>query len=133
MAPGDGAARVVRACEADRCEHGATVNGRWCERHAPVVVVTTTALAEDPNGPSRAHSVTYSVGTPEYAQEAHTISEHEWTRICAAIAEAEGRLAQVRETRRALLEEMRAKGMSLADIAEVTGLTRQRIGQLLKP
>lgn len=94
----------MRGCEADRCDAGATVNGRWCERHGPT----------------------------EYALEAPTPTIVEWAQIEVAIAEAEGQLAQARQARRWVLERMSEQGLSLGDIAKVTGLTRQRIGQLLK-
>jgi len=48
------------------------------------------------------------------------------------VAEAEWELKRARDGRLAVLVAMREQGMSLGDIAKVTGLTRQRIGQLLK-
>lgn len=108
----------MRACEADRCEHGATVNGRWCPRHVPG---DTDQWA------------------PEYALEAHSEPvegddywAQEWATTSQYVTVCEERLAMARHIRTELLARMRRDGMSLGDIAEVTGLTRQRIGQLLR-
>lgn len=55
-----------------------------------------------------------------------------WEAVAAEIEAAETRLSTARARRRELLGEMNAD-LSLGDIAEVTGITRQRVGQILKP
>ena len=99
----------MRGCEADRCEAGATVDGRWCERHRPIVVPLT-----------------------EYAIEAPSDWADKWAQAQLLVDSRTEDLDEARNARLAVLIAMRESGWSLGDIAKVTGLTRQRIGQLLK-
>lgn len=152
----------MRACEADRCDAGATVNGRWCERHAyPTTMQPTVKVV-----PECTHSGIIDQGhcrtcgelvlapipgatlpAPEYALEGHSDADpvadapvaahvgswsYKWATVEASIADAAEMLDGWRAERVKILVAMRESGMSLGDIAEVTGLTRQRIGQLLK-
>lgn len=110
----------MRGCEADRCDAGATVDGRWCERHAPadehvhrlIQVSRVLAMTDD-----------------ERRIERLTL---DYLGASEKIAELEEQLSDWRGMRVLVLRNMRRTGMSLGDIAKVTGLTRQRIGQLLK-
>lgn len=125
----------MRACEADRCDLPATVVGRWCERHAPADkrVHRLVEIQHDANGdPFIKAQMTRADVAPEYAPEAPSTPAGVWLRAESMVDEAEHALKRAREGRLAVLQAWRDQGMSLGDIAEVTGLTRQRIGQLLK-
>lgn len=128
----------MRGCEADRCDAGATVDGRWCERHVPADErpVRPVVIEYDENGgpfvaPVVGQDATPAV-TPGYALEAPYDWGPEWADAERYVAECGQRLRTARQIRSELLARMRRDGMSLGDIAKVTGLTRQRIGQLLK-
>lgn len=111
---------MMRGCEADRCEAGATVDGRWCERHEPIVV------------PHVAGGEPIVVPLTEYAIEAPSDWADKWAQAQLLVDSRTEDLDEARNARLAVLVAMREQGMSLGDIAKVTGLTRQRIGQLLK-
>lgn len=124
----------MRACEADRCEAGATVNGRWCERHGVIDDVLRPVIVVDHQPPEYAlegHSEPDPVADAALERRRAEIIRN-WPSVVKWIEDAELDLAEARAGRVSSMEAMRRTGMSLGDIAEVTGLTRQRIGQLLK-
>ena len=122
----------MRGCEADRCDAGATVDGRWCERHAPGPVTEAYTQAHEHAERTflaRADALREASG---YAIEAPSNVAQAWAKAEQMVDEAEWELKRARNGRLAVLIAMRESGWSLGDIAKVTGLTRQRIGQLLK-
>lgn len=150
---------TMRACEADRCDAGATVGGRWCERHVPADerVHRLVEIQHDANGdPFIEAQMTRADVTPGFAvtsaeletpaslaPEPDPVADAAlerrrdelvrwWEGAAEEMAEATNRLEHARARRVEVLDDMRRTGMSLGDIAEVTGLTRQRIGQLLR-
>lgn len=122
----------MKGCEADRCEAGATVDGRWCERHAPGPVTKAYAQAHEHAERTflaRADALREASG---YAIEAPSDWADKWAQAQLLVDSRTEDLDEARNARLAVLIAMRESGWSLGDIAKVTGLTRQRIGQLLK-
>lgn len=56
-----------------------------------------------------------------------------WAEVQAGVSAAESKLSGARGRRVETLQAMKSAGMSLGQMSEVTGLTRQRVGQLLSP
>lgn len=55
-----------------------------------------------------------------------------WEMLAGKVGEAEADLERLRRERLGLLRAMRKRGLTLAEIAAVTGISRQRVGQLLR-